>query len=247
MITAIGIFGLILSSSLHEIGHALKMQKHGVKMREICLFGLGGPAIVRFKAPRFFGQTPITIRPFIPIGAFVRPETEDGGYETLTRLQKVDIAAAGVVVNLYMGLCLFSGVAIFFGHWKFLAINIALLLFITIAFRYFKVWFFIVTGCAFMVVLAYTMFNDIGSVGSVVSIVKFISIQSTFKSAIMTTGALSVSIGLFNCMPLFGLDGHRILETVLPEKAKAPVDVIGAVLMFVLAVIVFGNDIVSLF
>ncbi len=247
MIVLVGIIGLFLSISLHEIGHALKMKKHGICMREICLFGLGGPALVRFKVPRLFGQTPITIRPLIPIGAFVRPETEDGVYEDATTLQKVDIAAAGVVVNLYMGFGIFAGVGIFYGYWKFLAVNIAVLIFIFLAFRYFKTWFFIVTGVIFMGVLAYTIFRDISNVGSVVTIVKFVVAQQTIKDAIVTTAAISVSIGLFNCMPLFGLDGHKILETVLPERARAPVDVVGAVLMILLAVIAFGNDIISLF
>ncbi len=77
-----GALVFLVSIALHELGHAMKMKKHGIEIKEISLLGFG-PRLFSFKWRKMFGEVPLSIR-LIIIGAFVRPTEE--GYDRILEL-----------------------------------------------------------------------------------------------------------------------------------------------------------------
>lgn len=242
MITIIGILLFVLCVSAHELGHAVQMRKYGIEMEEICLFGLGGPKI-QFKTI-FFGETPVTIRPLMPFGAFVRPKEDS--IENLPKNAQVDINAGGVIVNIYAAFIMFILLTLFKGHFLNAAwVGLNLLVFY-LGVRFFKAATIISIGVIFMVAIVYSLTKDMKSIGGIISIVKIISDQKSFVDLVVIAGSISLSLGLFNCVPLLGLDGQKILSLYLPEKVKYPfLFLAGAGILFVI-VLALWNDFASL-
>lgn len=244
MITFIGFILFVLCLSIHELGHAFAMRKNGVEMSEICLFGLTGPKLASFKIKRFFGETEITIRPLVPLGAFVRPVSD---FSELPKNKQVDIAAAGIENNFYFGFALLAITSLTQGGFFAVLILTLATLLIFLLFRFAKAGFIIFLGLATIALTSYTIAKDVSSAGSVISIGKMIHGQADLYAVVTLGGAISISLGLMNAMPLFGLDGHRILNLYLPERFRRVTDPIAGIAMIALIILALGNDIISLF
>jgi membrane-associated protease RseP (regulator of RpoE activity) len=243
MITAIGILLFVLCVSAHELGHAVQMKKYGVEMKEICLFGLGGYKI-EFKT-KFFGDTPVTIRPLIPLGAFVRQK--DDSIKHLPKSQQVDIYAGGVIVNIYAGLAGLILLTLLKGHFVSMAIVAGVLTAFIFGVRYFKAATIVTVGVAFLSLVAYSLFLDFGSVGGVVTIVKVIASKNSFLGAVNVAAAISLSLGLFNCTPLMGLDGEKIVSLYIPKRVQVLYYILATGgILFILGLAIY-NDIAQLF
>jgi len=109
------ILGLILFVSLvvvHEFGHLLMARRNGVEVEE---FGIGFPPIAwskKLKSGMLF-----TIN-LLPLGGFVRlkgehdADTEKGSYGAASLWSKTKIISAGVLVNLFVAVIMFTLLAL---------------------------------------------------------------------------------------------------------------------------------------
>lgn len=238
----LGILLFSLSISIHELGHAIAMRRYGIQLDEVCLFGFG-PKLFTFRWKKLFGETPVTIR-LIPLGAFVRPS--EIGTKRISRMsysKSGHILGGGIVANILFGAILFltgfiiSGGEITINHlsatWMIVTITV---LFLIGAFPRFSFYLVLPLGFFLLFVLTNSLLPAIADlvsgpatskspVGSIVSIVQ--SIQQHTKSLADTfiyAGFLSVSVGLFNALPFYPLDGGQILvnlaEKIFPSKRR---------------------------
>lgn len=205
---------LFIVLSTHELGHAFAMKRNGVIMEEICIFGFGYK-LFSFKLKSIFGNTPITIRA-IPFGAFVTPNKFSLNRLKIGNLQGyVQIVAAGASANFIVGaickliVCIYDGIltpydAVMINALLalgFLPKRLGLLFpFIGIAFVSF----------AFMKSGGFISF--VNNVDSIVSLPKDVAKSSTNVIGFISyLCEISISVGLFNCIPLGTLDGGKIL------------------------------------
>lgn len=244
MITTIGILLLALSLSIHELGHAFAMRKHGIAMGEICLFGLGGKSIASFKVQKLFGDTLITIRPFIPIGAFVTPI---GDVSALEKGKQVDVFAAGIANNLYLGFSILALTTEIRGEYGHSLILLFSLTAIFLLLRFAKAAFVVLLGLSMLGLVAYSLAKDLSSAGSIVLLVKMINEENSILGVVNLGAAVSISLGLFNCVPLFGLDGWKILDLYLSKRARPVIKFFAVIGIWAVLLISVGNDILLFF
>lgn len=225
----LGILLFSLSISIHELGHAIAMRRYGIQLDEVCLFGLG-PKLFTFRWKKMFGETPVTIR-LIPLGAFVRPS--DMGGKRISRMsysKNGHILGGGIVANILFGAILFltgfiiSGGELTINHLSatWMVITIAGL-FIIGVFPRFSFHLVLPLGALLLFALTNSLIPTIADlfsgpatsnspVGSIISITQ--SIHQNSKSLADTfiyAGFLSISVGLFNALPFYPLDGGQIL------------------------------------
>jgi membrane-associated protease RseP (regulator of RpoE activity) len=249
----LGIILFLLSISAHELGHAFAMRKYGIKMKEICLLGIGGGRIITFRLRRWFGETPITVRPII-LGAFVRPEDEEA-----ERMEKFNfqtyghILGGGIAANCLYAVLMFGIAFILQGGMTMTGfILIAALLLIGLFPRYTFVLFipvgiYLIYFLVAQITAAPAQFvRDSGSVISIGQ--QAVEHSKTLVDTFIYAGILSVALGAFNSIPFVPLDGGRIAANGLhkltgSERVKNIYAIVTIIPLLALIILALFNDI----
>jgi membrane-associated protease RseP (regulator of RpoE activity) len=231
--------------SVHEIGHFVAMRQNRVDVEEICLFGMG-PVLLRGKIPFLFGESLVSIR-CIPLGAFVRPTKS--GTETINNLGYNDsgyINFAGVAFNLVLASVCMFGLNILDPKSTYFSLIMAFgLLIIGLSVKY-SHYLYVPIGIAFGLFLIYlTAFKpsemSMGGVATIV--VDGEKHTKSFIELLKYAYAMSLSIGLFNTLPLIPLDGGNAmsaaLKSLFPHNDKI-VSWYRASILFVLVIVGFA-------
>lgn len=243
MITVLGFLLFAICLAIHEISHAYEMQKNGVQMDEICLFGIGGPKVISFKV-KYFGETPITVRPFVPLGAFVK---QTGDISTFSKSNQVDIYAAGIITNMYFGAGLLLVASFLNWNIKNSVLIVSAIVAMYILFRIVKARLIMALGLLSLSFVLFTIFTNPNGMGSVVAISNIILEQRSILDSIVITAFISISIAIFNTAPFLGLDGHKIMLLYIPKRFHTTFNVVSGIGMIAVIIISLGNDILSFF
>lgn len=241
---------------IHELGHAIEMRRQGVEIAE---FGIGLPLGPNLN----FFIKPLNMRlafSLILLGAYVEPTTKGAQImETMPHENRAMIYGAGPWANLVGAIVLLEASYIVSDNmpsalgWSILATTTLIAIFR----RHFSLYLTPVLGWIFLLYLLYSigygyMHNIPGSdtLGGPVSVVKIITKQHTFADLLKISSLISLSVCIFNCLPLSALDGGRIWISLLKEKSfyrLAKYSQIGGNILLgsIIALAIF-NDLVSL-
>lgn len=250
---------LFLSISIHEFGHAFAMRKYKIQMEEICLLGFG-PKLLSFKWRRFFGETPLCVR-LIPLGAFVKPTDYSAKrMERFSYMKFGHIVGAGIAANF-----LFSGllacIHLLIRSEEVTIVQIVPVIIVLLIGLFPKYSFSLMLPMGLFVgyiIISQIVTEPVKFVqesGTVVSIGKQVVEQSIDWSQTFRTAAfLSLSVGLFNCIPLVPLDGGRmgmyLSERIVwshRRRVRTLYSAITAIPLLILILIAIKNDLVTLY
>jgi membrane-associated protease RseP (regulator of RpoE activity) len=254
----ISILFLVLSISLHELGHAYFMKKNLVSIKEIVLLGIG-KKILSFNVLRAFGKTPIIIRLF-PIGAYVSPT--DKGFEFMEALplgKYGEIMGAGIAINFISASILIAISNYLYGYSVFIPVMALIAFLLILIFLRYTFYILPILGTCVIYILLAPLFTHpkefVEQQGSIVQATQFVIERSnTWARVFETGGFVSLGIGLFNCIPFQPLDGGKIFSKVLEtifHKRKDKVRryyLLVTIIPFALLIILsLGNDVIRIF
>lgn len=275
------ILSLVAVMAAHEAGHAYFMRKHGVEIKEfgIGIGPVGKPLFYITSARRIrllflkMDLPPIAFHPLL-LGAYVVPtESGEKHLENLPLKSRMQIFGGGVHINLILAVAIYSllhawmaalvvyqGMVFPMEIARNLVISTALAG-ILIKWRYaLSVWSPAVMGI-FMIGLLWMLFSTAGATDSLVGPIGIVTMgantaTSTNPGAVMEMFtlifAISLSLGLFNSLPVPPLDGGH-MATALMKRLRVPARVIsayrvaGLALFVTFVVFVLGNDVYKFF
>ena len=275
------ILSLVAVMAAHEAGHAYFMRKHGVEIKEfgIGIGPVGKPLFYITSARRIrllflkMDLPPIAFHPLL-LGAYVVPtESGEKHLENLPLKSRMQIFGGGVHINLILAVAIYSllhawmaalvvyqGMVFPMEIARNLVISTALAG-ILIKWRYaLSVWSPAVMGI-FMIGLLWMLFSTAGATDSLVGPIGIVTMgantaTSTNPGAVMEMFtlifAISLSLGLFNSLPVPPLDGGH-MATALMKRLGVPARVIsayrvaGLALFVTFVVFVLGNDVYKFF
>lgn len=234
-------FGLLIG--FHEAAHMLVSKLFGVKVNK---FAIGfGPILARLQTK----ETSYELR-LLPLGGFVQCDGEDPaskvkrGFFSLSWWKRSLIALAGPVSSLLLGYLIMLALLVLGRDWPFWA-GVA------------KAWELCYTVIAeFLKFLTGHSTVPDASVSGPVMIVKVLA--DSFREGLVRFGSvlsvISLSLGLFNFLPIPALDGGHVflyvLEGIRGKKFKPRVysiwSTIGAVLLMALMLYTIFADTRSL-
>ncbi|MFW0862324.1 MAG: site-2 protease family protein [Candidatus Komeilibacteria bacterium] len=269
---AILLFAFGISATVHEFAHAYEMRKRGVKINSI---GIGVPVKwLTIKTYSKYFDCPVTFSPLV-VMAYVKPE-KSNIWEEISLKDNVVISGSGPWANYCLGLVLGMILSILYG---FFIPHLWMLLFalgmVLLAKRFFSyVIMPVLAILGLLAVIAMTgdaisadlAANSIGNglkgavdggsatgdvFGGPIAIFNMTNgTVNGFVDFLSLTMTLTLAIGLLNTLPLFPLDGGRIvgayIKNISPTINKA-FENIGVILVVLLVVLSLGNDIISLF
>lgn len=264
----ISVISLIFIVAAHEAGHAYFMRKYGVEIKEFGI-GIGSPgnALFYLRIPKI--SVPIAFHPFL-LGAYVIP-TEDGEkyMEKLPLKARLQIFGGGVYVNIILAVGLYFLIS--FLTVLLLLINnlpvptdliivtaiVYSLLIIGIAFRFILTLFSLPVSAPIIIVLLYALFTSMGTgndntlVGPI-GIISMASNNASILHVLTFAFVITLSIGLFNALPIPPLDGGHMTTAImkwfkLPNWLIALFTNVCTVLFLAFIVFVIANDIINLF
>ena len=261
----------LLAISFHELGHAFKMRKYGIEIKEICLLGFGR-VLYTFRLPFWFGDTPIHIKSIL-LGASV--EITDAGTERIDRLPYhayADIYGGGIIANIVYILLLISFLFLSFGiltitsdvTGALYALEIALLL---VGVGY-LIWRYAHYVSAYLfpplsLLIMYLVFEGLlhvssfkeaqDSLGGPVGVATIgTNIYNSYQglaAPVMTAVLVSVALGSTNLIPLIPLDGGhlmlRLIRALVPTqypRMEMPLRIGMASLVLVLVFLALLSD-----
>src|SRR3989344_617530 len=275
------ILSLVAVMAAHEAGHAYFMRKHGVEIKEfgIGIGPVGKPLFYITSARRIrllflkMDLPPIAFHPLL-LGAYVVPtESGEKHLENLPLKSRMQIFGGGVHINLILAVAIYSllhawmAALVMYQGMVFpmeIARNLVIstaLAGILIKWRYaLSVWSPAVMGI-FMIGLLWMLFSTAGATDSLVGPIGIVTMgantaTSTNPAAVMEMFtlifAISLSLGLFNSLPVPPLDGGH-MATALMKRLRVPARVIsayrvaGLALFVTFVVFVLGNDVYKFF
>lgn len=222
----------MLVFSVHELGHAFAMRKHGLEIEEITLFGFG-PKLLSFKLRRWFGNTPVYVR-LIPLLAYVRLTDQAAEKEAqLSYRAKAEVYGAGVHANLVYGLTL-GTVSITVKYatepkdWVFGGC----LLLGTLMFARLRSWVCAYVFPFLLPALVLSLFVPLfGPTDPHAGVQGPFAVLSNSAHGIKTANPLvfmaemadlSLGLGLINLLPFHPFDGGKLLEALLKNWLPTP-------------------------
>ncbi|MBT6690747.1 site-2 protease family protein [Candidatus Parcubacteria bacterium] len=243
---------ITLVLTVHELGHAWVMTQNGVKIKRMGLgFPIGKP-IFKFHWQKFPDVT-FVIYP-IPLGAFVEPTPEGVIFmENLPYKNKADIYGAGPWANivfaciiwLIVATCFIGNGANYPAYARIAGLCVALVLFRHFLWRYILPF----AGLVWFGVLVYLVAqNPLDSVSGPIGIVTIAKKESvSLSSTALFGGYISLMIGLFNMIPIYPLDGGKIIELLFKQrKARDIFRRISIVTILSILVLAFTSDFINL-
>lgn len=234
------VIGILLCIILHEIAHAIAMYCKGIEIEKI---GIGIPSVTRqFKIKK--NWPPIVLGPF-PLGAYVQP-TQKGAknIELLSYKDQALIYGAGVLCNIFVAIGFILLNLLILGdltksafvlfYFKALAISLV---------GCGTLWYFRRGFCAYFMpaigvfllptLLTLIAVNAISSispetiapnenlqVGGPVAIGQMAA-QVPKKFSLLFIANISLSLALFNMIPLRPLDGGHIMKEIMRRRFGA--------------------------
>jgi membrane-associated protease RseP (regulator of RpoE activity) len=217
---------VVVSIIIHELAHAIAMHKYGIAIKEISL-GLGklfrlGP----FRHPKFFGGAGVYATPLL-LGASVSPyPTEYKRMEDMPLATRLDVYCAGPWSNIIFGIILLFTYGLITPGFRtslfqtLLGLVLLLLIWCTYNRHLRKLINHIVLPSIGMALLVFVVCGLLSAptetVGGPIMMASSTRQYVTGLSAAIFAGAFfSISIGIFNLLPLFPLDGGRIVKAYL--------------------------------
>jgi len=231
---------------VHEFGHFVAARKSGIKVYE---FSIGFPFSPRLLTLFRHKETVFTVR-LLPLGGFVS-FSRDGDEEAKELFdspinKRAFVLSAGSLFNIVFAFIVFIPIFIIGKHLYFID---AILLSAKTAWGMLSgtIMFFlnIFTGCG-------TMEGLSGPVG--IAAMAGQAASKGFLNLFYFTGALSMSLGIINLLPLPALDGGHLIMLLMESIKKKPISpktyqlvtVIGLSLFFILTVVVTYKDVIKL-
>lgn len=253
------VFVLVVASLIiHEIAHGIAMQKNGIVIQEMSLGLFKKIGLGPFRHPKIFGGASLYVTPLL-LGAYVAPYPAEGKkLEKMPLSKRLDVYCAGPGSNLlFSSLLFFIYEAIVFGQTAPTAVGlVGIFTLILIWFTYNqylrKFLNYVVMpliGLVLVAIIISGLFSTpTETVGGPIMMVSETKQSVTSVARAILMGALlSFSIGIFNLLPLFPLDGGRIIRAYLERlnlfKVAEGFSVVSGVFFFVLIIWAFGCDI----
>jgi membrane-associated protease RseP (regulator of RpoE activity) len=235
-------FGLVIG--LHELAHMLTAKAFGVKVLKFS-FGFG-PRLLGF----LFKGTSYELR-LLPLGGFVQFAEEDpsdntkGGFFAVPWYKRALIALAGPVMNLLLGLAMIYALLLF-NHWPvFAAVK-----------RTGDISWFVIHETLKWFGGVFTAQSHMSDMAGPIMVTKLMvsSLKESVMQFFFLLSIVSLSLGLFNLLPIFGLDGGHVLLYIiegirgkkLPNRAYEIWNILGFVLLGLLMVFIIFGDITKL-
>lgn len=210
-----------LSVALHEWGHAHAMRRSGIYVDEA---GIGVPIPPRITLYRRSKPRPFRfiITPWL-VGAYVKPpEKDEDRIEALPYRNFTWIMGSGVVINFVFGGALVALSGALTGRWLLALISAAAAVVIWIIRRPFAAYVMPVLALPLLGFIIWTIVGATGKPQGPLGVVRLLELATTFPSALLLAGVMSVSMGLFNTVPVFPLDGGRIFMRALADLRVPP-------------------------
>lgn len=243
----------ILSLMFHELGHAWQMYKNGVQINKI---GIGLPLykpILSLRLKRY-NNILFEIHP-IPLGAFVEPTSS--GLRTLTALpykSKANIYAAGPWANFVFGLSIILTIGLInmpVQRMTFYIVSSCVFIFLLIFRKIFSRYLIYLCGLFTTLSVINSFFSDkpedtlSGPIGIVSMAHKF---SINYTQAILFGATISMAIGLFNTLPIYPLDGGKIVEAMIKKQTSRKIyQQLGLGLILMILGFAITNDLINLF
>lgn len=235
---------------VHEAGHLVEMRRRNVPIEE---FSLG----MSFGLPSFVFHTDLIpevafkISPCL-LGGYVKP-TETGAklIEAMPLKDQAVIYGAGVCVNSWVFVILGIGLQV---HRKFhtrkFEIADAVVLFSAVLLWY-KLWFclFLIPVLGLLLLVQLIFKGGKGLKGVIGAVQEARTTISSPRKAVIYLALISLGIALLNMLPLYPLDGGRLMHVYLSYLSPSVAEVYrrgSAGVVVALIVLVTMNDILSL-
>ncbi|MFA5133660.1 MAG: M50 family metallopeptidase [Patescibacteria group bacterium] len=210
---------ILLSLVCHEIGHARSMLKVGIKIEEM---GIGIPIrglpYLRLKSKKLGFDLCFHL---LLLGAYVKSfDSEEKKIEALPYKDFSLIMGAGVRANmlfyclLFLGMHLVNGSSIkFLANDPFTWVTLGILI-VSAPKRFFCNYMMLIFGPLMIGLIVYSFYYDpANSLTGPIGIAKIVGKFSiSFATSLSISAIFSGCIGLMNALPLFPLDGGRIID-----------------------------------
>lgn len=252
VLLAIALFSLALI--IHEAGHFMVMRRSGMEIIEAGIgFNIPHVPKLKFRSQRFFPEVTFVVS-LLLFGAYVKPsEAAWLHYMThLNRKEKAYVIGAGILANLVMAALLYCVVVVLY-HAELWKIPVALTLAVVLLiwrreFCAYAIPVLSIGVLAWLVKLI--IWSPAGAVGGPVMIVSTIAKIGSLSTAILFGYMLSLSLGIFNMLPLGFLDGGKVWEELLAKSFPKSVEWyrgLSTLMTLILLVYVMTADVLRLF
>lgn len=251
----------VLCLVIHEGAHAFAMYRKKIPIKEA---GIGWPIPgvphVEINFPSFLPETVFTINPLL-LGAYVQPALAgEAMLKMLSYKDRALIYGAGVLGNIFFALILWIIITIIppglslakLGAYPIVAFTIALIILLWKGKRIFCIYFVPVLGVLSAVLIIVSIaFSPSDAVAGPIGIGQMASeLVTDIELAFRFGMVISLGIAIFNVLPLFPLDGGRVIDALLEgfgEKIQNLYRATGLVLFLGFIAFAFGGDILRFF
>ncbi len=272
----LGIISILLTIGItltvHELAHAYEMKRQGVTIARIGI-GISWPKQLCFTfQDKWFFNCPVTLSPLL-LAAYVKP-VENEVFKSLTDEQDIIISASGPWSNYFLFIILFAlyaGIVYQFNDILLWPFGIAILT--VISKRFFSYVLFPISSVLLVIVILYlsgiAILSDFGTImsgdgftetamgkpaitevfGGPVLIYQIAKqYASSFVDVLFFGALISLSIGMMNNLPLYPLDGGRVMGVLLGKQSiklrtvfqNSSFAVLVAIILIILLVDVFS-------
>jgi len=252
-----GLIFFFLCIVVHELGHAMAMRQYNIPIESIA-FGIKLPKIpslATWKSKKYFPGARIEIN-HIPLFAYVMPKWQAlEKMENLPYNQAAIVFGTGVLNNIFfflimtMASTLTDDISQGALDWGLQLIILCLIALLWIFRRFFCKYLIPFFGIIMLVLIAFLIYKDpSGSVGGPITIGKIIAEKSiSLSSLFQITAIISLSVAIFNMLPISPLDGGKIISArlrTISNKLNTYYEYTGYVLTAVLVGLALGNDLI---
>lgn len=252
-----GLIFFFLCIVAHELGHAFAMRKNNLSLESIS-FGIKLPKIPSlavWKSKKYFPGAKIEIN-HIPLFAYVMPKLQ--ALEKMEKLpynQAAMVYGAGILNNIFFFLIMTMASALTEDinqgalDWGFQLIIFCLIALLWIFRRFFCKYLIPFFGMIMLVLIVYLIYKDpSGSVGGPITIGKIIAEKSiNLSSLFQITAIISLSVAIFNMLPISPLDGGKIISArlrTISSKLNTYYEYAGYIMTALLVGLALGNDLI---
>lgn len=225
------LFLVFLTLLAHELGHAFAMRSRGLLIRRIGI-GIPIPGIPTYTLKKVFPGAVISISPLLVV-AFVKPRKEaEIILDILPHRYSALINGAGILANIFFALLIFS-------IWAMSAIKadtnlgtIFLFYFVVVLISaglwiwrdYFCRYLLPIFGPILMIAVCLILLTGRGEIIGPIGITQEATKLKGIWEYIAYAGDVSLGFAMINCLPIFPMDGGRILGAILRDNGFLKLD-----------------------
>jgi Zn-dependent protease len=196
----------------HEAAHALALRKLGIPIVEV---GVGLPIPPSFTFRPTWLPFRVSLSPWL-IGAYVMPDPKrEADIEALPYRDQAWYCGAGVVANISLGAFLWATADVLSGHWRQAIVLITIGILAWVLRRSFCAYLIPLLSLAGLVFLGWVLLHSSPSEPQGVVGIGRLLLSSSLQESLVTAGACSLAVGVLNIVPLFPLDGGRIVGALV--------------------------------